>query len=167
MAPLEKKVTKQTGLRKSLHFDKYPILFLMCDSEGNYFHGHLDLEDFLEPCRSSSKKHSCHTAPRYFLSSSKTSHKVEQPVAKQETTYESRIRHRFWVDKYNFTWNWWCVEIRTSKLSTMSGKLLPDNRTKRRKSIHRMPERCRIRVPVSKGNRGNKNKQTNICKCGY
>jgi hypothetical protein len=34
--------------------------------------------------------------------------------------------------------------------------MLPNNRTKRRKNIHQMPERCRILVPVSKGNRGNK-----------
>jgi hypothetical protein len=34
--------------------------------------------------------------------------------------------------------------------------MLPDNRTKRQKNIHRMPERCRNLIPVSKGNRGNK-----------
>jgi hypothetical protein len=46
----------------------------------------------------------------------------------------------------------------------MSGKMLPDNWTKRRKNIHRMPERCRIFVPVSKGNRGNNNKKTSLKK---
>jgi hypothetical protein len=34
-------------------------------------------------------------------------------------------------------------------------------RQKRRKNIHRMPQRCRIHVPVSKGNRGNKKIQLN------
>lgn len=33
---------------------------------------------------------------------------------------------------------------------------LLDNRTKRCKNIHRTPERYKIRVPVSQGNRGNK-----------
>jgi hypothetical protein len=41
----------------------------------------------------------------------------------------------------------------------MSGKMLPNNRTKRQKNIHRMPERCRILDPVSKGNRGNKKRK--------
>jgi hypothetical protein len=38
----------------------------------------------------------------------------------------------------------------------MSGNIMPDNGTKRRENIHRMPERCRIFVPVSKGNWGKK-----------
>jgi hypothetical protein len=37
--------------------------------------------------------------------------------------------------------------------------MLPENRTKRQKNIHRMPERCRIFVPVYKGMRGNKKSQ--------
>jgi hypothetical protein len=44
----------------------------------------------------------------------------------------------------------------------MSGKMLTDNRTKRQKNIHRMPERCRILVPVSKGNWGNKKKFSRV-----
>jgi hypothetical protein len=44
----------------------------------------------------------------------------------------------------------------------MFGKMLPDNRTKRQKNIHRMPERCRNLIPVSKGNWGNKEKNEKI-----
>jgi hypothetical protein len=42
--------------------------------------------------------------------------------------------------------------------------MLPDNRTKRQKNIHRMPERCRNLIPVSKGNRGNKQKKEVVVK---
>jgi hypothetical protein len=57
------------------------------------------------------------------------------------------IWKKYYIYKY-----WYVIgvylQIHASLLSTMSGKLLPDNRTKKRKNIHRMPERCRIHVPV-------------------